>query len=460
MALTTIITGRLPMPTDAPFRQAELVFTLSDWDKAGGDVFPPATVRSVLLTSNGTIPAGFALWRNSAGSRGTTYIVTVRWAESDRGHGQIPRDAQLGRIHLTGPGPVALADLLPLPAPVPNVPDALVQAVGAAAASQAAANQVAADRVVIEAAAAQATAFGSVYPQTDAQLASVLIPAPVQIMQRLPTATGQVAAANMVTRWRRTTAPGPEPYFTTAGGATWVAAEFTQAEMLSILTSVLAGIYDNPAFTGSARLANGTVAAPSLGFSNSPGTGFYRYADNQIGFATGGGMRAVLGTASWAINVPITGLAVTQSILDRTPGRLAKVGDPGIGGAASLAGTSPLHERDLTPGNYSYLSSGVPGGPESSGWNHTMQVMEGGAGATSRKFYICARSPESPGLGNMLAWVGWKGGAAAPILWEPLPVGAYVYPGPFADDAAAAAGGVAVNKPYRRSDGVMAWRAA
>lgn len=32
--------------------------------------------------------------------------------------------------------------------------------------------------------------------------------------------------------------------------------------------------------------------------------------------------------------------------------------------------------------------------------------------------------------------------------------------GPFASDAAAAAGGVALGRPYRRSDGVVAWRQA
>ena len=72
MALTTIITGRMPIPTDVPFAAAELVFTLSDWDKAAGDIFPPASVRSVLLTTDGKIPAGFALWTNATGERGTT----------------------------------------------------------------------------------------------------------------------------------------------------------------------------------------------------------------------------------------------------------------------------------------------------------------------------------------------------------------------------------------------------
>lgn len=36
----------------------------------------------------------------------------------------------------------------------------------------------------------------------------------------------------------------------------------------------------------------------------------------------------------------------------------------------------------------------------------------------------------------------------------------YIYPGPYADDAAAGTAGVAVGAQYRRSDGVMAWRVA
>lgn len=35
---------------------------------------------------------------------------------------------------------------------------------------------------------------------------------------------------------------------------------------------------------------------------------------------------------------------------------------------------------------------------------------------------------------------------------------AFLSEGPFADDTAAAASGVAVGRPYRRSDGVVAWR--
>lgn len=112
MALTTsTITGRVPLPDDSAARAAELIFTLSGLDTEGVDVIPPgARVRRVLLI-DGAIPEGFALWQNTAGIRGTTYLVEARWSEADR-MGVVARQMSLGRIQIGDGVSYSLADLL------------------------------------------------------------------------------------------------------------------------------------------------------------------------------------------------------------------------------------------------------------------------------------------------------------------------------------------------------------
>ncbi|MCL4068789.1 hypothetical protein M3484_19685 [Pseudomonas sp. GX19020] len=101
----------------------------------------------------------------------------------------------LGSISLTGPGPVALADLLAIPAPVPAVPDALAQALGAAASAQAAAEStvpVLEDRLAAEAASV-AAAGSAAQTQVAAGLAAA--EASAQIAPAVAAAGSAQAAA-------------------------------------------------------------------------------------------------------------------------------------------------------------------------------------------------------------------------------------------------------------------------
>lgn len=113
MALTTsLITGRVPMPDDNAATTCELTFTLSGLDTQGADVIPPsARVRSIMLV-DGQIPAGFRLWRNTSGTRGTHYIVTARWVSPDRKRGMEDFERVLGAIQIGSAASYTLADRL------------------------------------------------------------------------------------------------------------------------------------------------------------------------------------------------------------------------------------------------------------------------------------------------------------------------------------------------------------
>ena len=112
MALTkSVITGRVPLPTDVAAKAAELIFTLSAWDTQGADVIAPATVRAI-LGPDASLPIGFALWRNTEGLRGSHYIVTARWTEEDRSRGAVSRETRLGNIQIGDDASYTLAVLL------------------------------------------------------------------------------------------------------------------------------------------------------------------------------------------------------------------------------------------------------------------------------------------------------------------------------------------------------------
>lgn len=115
---------------------------------------------------------------------------------------------------------------------------------------------------------------------------------------------------------------------------------------------------------GGARLPNGTAAAPSIGFDASPTTGAYRAAADQIGLATAGVARVLLGTAACQIDLPLTGTAVVSSATDATAGRVLKVG----------AGWQQLDATLYRPGNILGTVSQAVGVP-------TGAIIQRGTGA-------------------------------------------------------------------------------
>lgn len=77
---------------------------------------------------------------------------------------------------------------------------------------------------------------------------------------------------------------------------------------------------------GGARLPDGDAETPALAFDNGSGVGLFRPASGQMGFATGGVQRALLGGTALQLDVPLTGAAVTASATDTTAGRVLRVG--------------------------------------------------------------------------------------------------------------------------------------
>lgn len=149
MALSkSLITGRVPLPTDENLQFAELTFALSGTDTEGADVLPGGISKRVAMIDS-DIPPGFDLWQNTAGLHGTHYRVLARWTVKDR-DGVRDQYADLGIIQVGASASYTLADLIntSVPAAIGTFWSAITQAqydeVIAAAASAAAAASTAA----------------------------------------------------------------------------------------------------------------------------------------------------------------------------------------------------------------------------------------------------------------------------------------------------------------------------
>lgn len=201
-----------------------------------------------------------------------------------------------------------------------------------------------------------------VYAQNDADLDSVVIPATQQLLFRMPTEVGQVAPANQLSIWRVNTTPGSETSCTTNGGTVfWTPAQMTRTEMLAILYSVLEGAFTDAIFLGRTNFADGTVGAPAMRFTADADTGLFRPANDQLGFATNGVLRALLSNTAMTINVPVTGSAVTSNVTDTTAGKLLRVGDYGLGNAIQLGSTDNLNDLTASGFYYNPTASNTPG---------------------------------------------------------------------------------------------------
>jgi hypothetical protein len=96
------------------------------------------------------------------------------------------------------------------------------------------------------------------------------------------------------------------------------------------------------------------AAAPAVRWTGDSNTGLYHPAADQIGFSTGGTMRALLSSTGYQINVPITGTAITQSATDGAAGRVLKVGDYGLGGQTPQLIGNSIDDTGRTGFYYGY----------------------------------------------------------------------------------------------------------
>jgi hypothetical protein len=110
------------------------------------------------------------------------------------------------------------------------------------------------------------------------------------------------------------------------------------------------------------RAPQGSAAAPALGFAADPDTGLFRNAENQLGLATGGVQRAILGNAGLTLDVPMTGTATTQGPTDAGEGRLPRLrstgGIFGLGGL-DAPGVADVDDSALRTGFYRSTTTSV-----------------------------------------------------------------------------------------------------
>ena len=100
---TQIITGRLSEPDGDPITTGSVRFALSKYDATDNGVIAASRKIEAELQADGSI--ALELWPNTAGLRGTTYLVELI---SERGY---PVETY-GRIQVGEDGPYSLADLL------------------------------------------------------------------------------------------------------------------------------------------------------------------------------------------------------------------------------------------------------------------------------------------------------------------------------------------------------------
>lgn len=118
MALTkAFLTGRVPFADDAVPAYAVAVFTLTGYDTQGSDIVIPIAVKATLV--NGVMPAGFSLWANTLGLRGTSYRVSVIEIRTDANGGMpVEYETKLANIQIAStPTTQTIASLLNNPAP-------------------------------------------------------------------------------------------------------------------------------------------------------------------------------------------------------------------------------------------------------------------------------------------------------------------------------------------------------
>lgn len=126
--LRTTVTGRIYLPDGSVMPDgANIIFTLRSWDK-DADLDAVALPGPIVATvEDGAISVQLIRTASTDGqvTYDVGYIYRNPWT-------QLPVPGRLGIIAVSGAGPLDLDDILAVPAPVPNVPDALAQAIAAA----------------------------------------------------------------------------------------------------------------------------------------------------------------------------------------------------------------------------------------------------------------------------------------------------------------------------------------
>lgn len=155
-----------------------------------------------------------------------------------------------------------------------------------------------------------------------------------------------------------------------------------------------------------AALPAGTSGAPALSFETDADTGLALLNANEISLIAGGVARASVSPGALTVDVPVQGLAVTQSQVDSTPGRLIKVGDYGFAGNAII----PTNWDDAQSSGAIYAALSATNAPLAGSWfigtYHYMNNLYGVQRVTGFTGAAASRT-WSRRLGNGI-WSPWR----------------------------------------------------
>ncbi|MFD0859932.1 DUF2793 domain-containing protein [Roseovarius aquimarinus] len=168
------------------------------------------------------------------------------------------------------------------------------------------------------------------------------------------------------------------------------------------------------AFPSGAGIADGSAAAPSLGFLSETGTGLYRSGAKSLGIAIDGQERMRIADGGVRIDGAVIGAAVTQSATDMTAGRLVKTGDFGLGDAIALTAADNLNmltvaglfynptSGNCANNNYPIFSAGVLVNQRRTNTNWAQQFISYGGDSTVGAIRQFTRSY------GALGWTPWS----------------------------------------------------
>ena len=157
-------------------------------------------------------------------------------------------------------------------------------------------------------------------------------------------------------------------------------------------------------------VANGTLAAPGLGFGSEPDLGLTRISAGQMGLCAGGAARAEVSATTLKVSVPVTGTAITQSAADVTAGRLLKVGDFGLGSVIEFSGS--IDDPAQTPSGFLRVMATATGTKPAGVTTFNLLTLRRGTVApyanTSQIAVVDTTNDVLSRSWNGTAWTGWS----------------------------------------------------
>lgn len=139
-------------------------------------------------------------------------------------------------------------------------------------------------------------------------------------------------------------------------------------------TALLAAVQAHVDGALAGKFGDGAAGTPGIAFASDTDTGLFRSGPNALGAATGGTLRWLLDSTAMQIDVPITGAAVQQDLLDTVAGRLMKVGAFGLGSTALSSLSGDVFQNSAT--GFTYARTVAAGGATDTPFDGNFHVLK------------------------------------------------------------------------------------